>query len=194
MNHHHVHVVVDVGGKASEKVESGIKVAKAVSASEAFRKYDWLRNVPVKNASGNFRGMIVSKKWATVFHFSEKILKPVEKITLVASLAENIVRAHHQIDSIIASRDGWDAKAARLSTEVSSIALRTVGGVIPAGAHMLATSLRGYCQIGGLAGLQEALAADQTLREIDAFITTSFEKVTDGENIRIFINNHLVIR
>jgi hypothetical protein len=194
MNHHHVHVVVDLGGKAAEKVESGIKVARAVSASEAFRKYDWLKSVPMRNASGNFRGMIVSKKWATVFHFSEKVLKPLEKITLLASLAENIARAYHPMDSIIGSRDGWDIKAARLSTEVSSIALRTVGGVIPAGAHMLATSLRGYCQIARLAGSQGALAVDQTLRDIDAFITTSFDKVTDGKNIQIFINNYLVIR
>jgi hypothetical protein len=194
VHHHGVHGVVDIGHSISEKIETGAKIAKAVSASEAFRKYDWLRNVPVRNASGDFRGMVVSKRWATIFNFAENALKPIEKIVLLATLAENIVKAHHEIDSILASKDDSNTKAARLSTQVSSIAIRTVGGIVPAGAHVLATSLSGYCQIAGLTGLQEATRVDQKLRSLDAFITSFFDKVTDGENINIFINNHLVIR
>ena len=194
MNHDAVHAVVEIARMISEKVEAGAKIAKAVSASEAFRKYKWLRNVPKRNVSRNFRGMVVNKRWAVVFHFAEDALKPIERIALLAALAENIVKAHDQIDSILDSKDGWDIKAARLSTQVSSIAIRTVGGVVPAGAHVLATSLSGYCQIAGLTGLQGAAKVDLKLKSLDAFVTSSFEKVTDGENISIFINNHLVIR
>lgn len=193
MHHHGVHAVVDIGNRISEKVETVAKIAKAVSASEAFRKYDWLRNAPVRNASGNFRGMVVSKRWATVFNFAEDALQPIEKIALLAALAGNIVNAHHRIDSILASKDGWDTKAARLSTQVSSIAIRTVGGILPASAHVLTIALSGYCQIAGLAGSQQAAAMDQKLKAFDAFVTSSFNQVTDGENISIFINNHLVI-
>jgi hypothetical protein len=194
MSHHGVHAIVEVGHKTVETVESGAKVARAISASEAFRKYDWLRNAPVRNSAGNFRGMVVNRKWATVFHFAEGALKPIEKIALLAALAENLAKAHHHIDVILKSKDGWDTKAARLSTEVSSIAIRTVGGIIPSGAHALAMSIGGYCQIAGLAGSQGALKMDARLKSLDASITSSFNKVTDGENISIFINSHLVIR
>jgi hypothetical protein len=81
--------VVDIGHRISEEVETGARVARAVSASEAFRKYNWLRNVPLRNASGNFRGMVVGKRWATVFNFAEDALKPIEIIALLAGLAEN---------------------------------------------------------------------------------------------------------
>src|SRR5690349_1209301 len=71
MKHDSVHAVVEVGHNVAKKTEGGLKVVKAVAASEAFRRYNWLKNAPVKNISGNMRGMVVNKRWATVFHFAE---------------------------------------------------------------------------------------------------------------------------
>jgi hypothetical protein len=194
VNHHGFHVAVEITSKYSEKSEGGLKVARAIAASEAFRKYNWLKNAPVPNLSGNFRGMVVNKRWASVFHLAEDALKPIEKVALLAALAENIVKTHHQIDAILKSKDGWDTKAARLSTQISSIAIRTVGGAIPAGAHILAISASGYCQIAGLAGSQGAMRLNQRLTSLDAWVSASFDKVTDGENMSVLINNYLVIR
>jgi hypothetical protein len=194
VNHHSIHAAVEIGNNYAEKTERGFKIARAIAASEAFRKYNWIKNVPVRNLSGNLRGMVVSKRWATVFHFAEDVLKPVEKVALLAALAENTAKAHHQIDTILNSTDSWDSKAARLSTQVSSVMIRTVGGAIPAGAHFLATSLEGYCQIAGLAGSQRATNLDQKLKSLDASFSSVFDKVTDGNNMNIFINKYLVIR
>jgi hypothetical protein len=194
VNHSEIHAAVEIGNHYAEKTEGGLKVARAIAASEAFRKYSWIKNAPIRNVSGNLRGMVVSKRWAIVFHFAEDALKPVEKVALVAALAENIAKAHHETEAILNSKESWDLKAARLSTQVSSVMIRTVGGAIPAGAHMLATSLGGYCQIAGLAGSQRALNLGQKLQSLDASFSSMFEKVTDGENINIVINKYLVIK
>ena len=193
MEHHDVHAAVEIVAKHLEETAGSLKVAKAIAASEAFRKYKWIKGVPVRNVSGNLRGMVVSKRWATIFHFAEDALKPVEKVALLAALAENMAKAHNQSDAILHSHDSWDSKAARLSTLVSSVMIRTVGGAIPAGAHLLATSLEGYCRIAGLAGSQQALNLDQTLKSLDASFSSNFEKWTDGHNMNIWINAHLVI-
>jgi hypothetical protein len=194
LNHHSVHAAIEVAHKYGKGAEGGLKTVRAIAASEAFRKYNWLKNAPVRNVSGNFRGMVISKDWANLYHITEDVLKPAEKVMLLAALAENVVKARHQIDAILESRDPWELKAARLSTQVSSIALRTASGAIPAGAHIIAMSLGGYCQIAGLAGLRSAPKLDQKLKEYDAWVSSWYQKVTDGENISIFISHHLVIR
>ena len=194
MNHHSVHAAVELADTYAGKAEGGLKAARAIAASEAFRKYDWLRNVPVRNLSGNLRGIVVNKRWAVVFHFAEDGLKSVEKVTLLAALAENMAKAYHQTDAILESKDSWDMKAAKLSTQVSSVAIRTAAGAIPAGTHLLATSIGGYCQLAGLVGWQGAVRLDQKLKSLDASLTSSFEKVTDGDRMYAFINNHLVFR
>lgn len=194
MNHHDIHAVVEVSSKYLDKFEGSLKAARAISASEAFRKYNWIKNVPVRNVSGNLRGMVVSNRWASVFHFTEDVLKPVEKIAVIAALAENIAKSHHQVDTILKSSEPWDIKAARLSTQVSSVMIRTVAGVIPAGAHVLAMSLGGYCQIAELARSPRAANLDQKLKSLDVSFSSWFDKVTDGNNIYIFINKHLVFK
>lgn len=96
MNHHDIHAVVEVSSKYLDRFDNSLKAARAISASEAFRKYNWIKNVPVRNVSGNLRGMVVSNRWAAVFHFTEDVLKPVEKLAVIAALAENIAKSHHQ--------------------------------------------------------------------------------------------------
>ena len=194
MNGHSIHAALEIGHKTGEKGAGALKVTKAIAASEAFRKYDWLKNAPARNVSGNLRGMVVSKQWATVFHFAEDALKPLEKLLLLAALAENLAKAHHEVDWILKSKDDWDTKAARLSLQVSSVMLRTVGGAVPAGAHVLATALEGYCRIAALAGSTRAQGVDGKLQGLDAQIRSGFEKVTDGENMNLLIHKYLVIR
>ena len=194
MDGHNVHVALEIGHKTGDTGAGVLKVTRAIAASEAFRKYDWLKNAPVRNVSGNLRGMVVSKQWAAVFHFAEDVLKPLEKLLLLAALAENLAKSHHEVDRILKSNDNWDTKAARLSLQVSSVMIRTVGGVVPAGAHVLATALEGYCRIAALAGSTRAQHVDWKLQGLDAKIHSVFEKVTDGDNMNVVIHKYLVIR
>jgi len=52
MKHHQAHVaveVVDHTGKAAEKIEdakTAARMARAISGTHAFHKYDWLKGVP----------------------------------------------------------------------------------------------------------------------------------------------------
>jgi hypothetical protein len=193
MNHKHIHAAVEIADRYAEKGEGSLKTVRAIAASEAFRRYDWIADAPVRNLSGNFRGIVISKRWATVFHFTENALKPVERIALVAALADNLFKARQQTAAILGSADSWDTKAARLSTQVSSVMLRTAGGVIPASADLLAMILGGYCQIAGLVGVQRAVDLDQKLKTMAVSFTSKFEKITDGDNIYLFINKYLVI-
>jgi hypothetical protein len=194
MNHHGAHATVEIVGKTMDGADNAVKVARAIAASEAFRKYDWVRNAPVRNLAGNFRGMVLSSRWAAAYHFAESGLEVVEKVAVVAAIAVNIANASEEIEGILRSKDSWDTKAARLSTQVSSISTRTLLGVIPAGTSMLAVSLGGYCQLADLAGLHKAAQWNEKLKSMAATVTTTFDKVTDGNTMYTFINNHLVIK
>jgi hypothetical protein len=194
MDRKSVHAVIEIINQLGEKAEGGLKTARAIAASEAFRKYNWIKNAPVHNVSGNLRGMVISKRWAVVFDFAESSLKVVEKVAILAALAQNIAAAHHNFDTVIQSSDRWDSKAARISTQVSSVMIRTVAGSIPAGAELLSTSISGYCQMAELAGVSGANTLDRNLRGLNARFKSQFDKVTDGDNVNLFIQKHLVIR
>jgi len=61
MNSHRTHAAVEIVdhiGKGAEKVgtaKDSVRVARAISGSEAFRKYEWLKAAPVNNVVGTFR-------------------------------------------------------------------------------------------------------------------------------------------
>lgn len=191
---HAVIDLVDRADRGGNYVSSGSNALRAISASEAFRKYNWLSKLPVTNASGNFRGMVVSARWRTVYQVTSDVGDVLDKVTLFVGLATNIVQSAPQIEAIAGSNDSWEIKGAKISTQVSSIALRTVGGGIPFGVHLFALSLEGYCRIAGLITGPSWGAPNQALRKlqmVDGFVQTKFNAVTDGNNIYTFVNTHL---
>jgi hypothetical protein len=189
----HPHAVVEIlqtTDKSLSTADSSLGVLKAISASEAFLKYNWLMDAPVLNAAGDFRGMVVSADWRTVFQISSKAGEVVGNLAVVAALAVNIVEAKQQIESILNSNDSWDVKGAKLSTQVASISIRTVGGVAPAGVGILTSTLQGYCQLGGIAsgGRFNPQACVSNLAAANTYVNTTFNKITDGNNIYGFLN------
>ena len=118
----------------------------------------------------------------------------VGNIALLAALAGNIVEARRQITTILNSNASADIKAAQLSTQISSVAIRTLAGIVPSGTHILATSLEGYCQLGGLmtgGNFRQPQQCVDKLRSFDAFVTTQYNKVTDGGSIYTFIETRV---
>jgi hypothetical protein len=191
---HKIEAIVEISDAVSGWTDRGFKTAKAIAASEAFRKYSWIKKLPIMNSEGNFRGMVVSSRWATTFHFTEGVLKPLEKVAVFAALAANLVRAADETDRILASSDSWGLKGSRLSTQVTSVCVRTAFGAIPAGAHVLAISLGGYLQLADLAGLHQANPWNKAVRSLDAYASTTFDTVTDGNNIYLKVNKYLAMR
>ena len=177
--------------------DNGNTALKAIAASEAFRKYDWLTSMPITNDAGDFRGMVISGRWGAVFNFSSEVGDVVGNIAILASFATNLVQASSQIDTIWHSNDTWETKGARISTQVSSAAIRTLGGVIPGGTHLLALSLQGYCGMADLATQQSLMAPKQCIQKLqsmDTWVRSTFDKVTDGYNIHLWIQTHLAAR
>jgi hypothetical protein len=178
-------------------IDSGGKVLKAISASEAFRSYNWIKNVPTTNAAGNFRGMVISARWKTVFDFTSDVGETIGNIATLAGFAASLAEASSQIESILKSNNDWATKGAMISTQVSSAAVRTVGGIMPGGTHVLALSLQGYCGMADLATRQSLTGPKQCvqkLQSMDAWVRSTFNTVTDGNNIYLWINTHCVAR
>ena len=142
--------IVHATDKTAGAIDSGTGLLRVISVGHAFREYDWLYK-PALNSAGNFRGMVISKNWRTVFQVTSDYKETLGNIALIAALAGNIVEARSQISTILSGKDSADIKAARMSSQISAIAIRTLTGVVPAGTHILATSLQGYCQMAGLA-------------------------------------------
>jgi hypothetical protein len=194
MSSHKVHAAVEIFEKGAGGAESVFKGARAVAASEAFRKFNWVENIPIRNSAGNFRGMVVNSRWATIFHYAEDALKPIEKVATLATLALNIVKAKDDWEKILSSKDNGATKGARLSTLVSSVCLRTLTSPVPAGAHVLAFSLGGYLQLADLAGLHHATQWNRNVQAGVRWLDGKVDAVTDGGNIYWVINRYLVIR
>jgi len=189
--------ILDASLDAADKVDNVNKVFRVIAGSEAFRRYDWLRNVPATNVAGNFRGMVVNAKWKTAFQFSNKIgegLDAAGNALVLASLAVNLYKAKDRIAQILSSNTSDTDKAARLSAYTSSLILATLGGAVPAGAHLLAMSLEGYLMLAQLStgGRLDTAGAVNKLRSLDANVGHAYNTVADGDQLFNFIDTYLV--
>jgi len=184
-----VHQTNDVVGGVDNLVTS----VKVISAAEAFRSYNWLAGTPVLNSVGTLTGRVVSARWNTVFQVSSKVGKYTSDAALIASLAVNIAQSSSRIDAIMNSNDSWDVKGAKLSTQVSSICIKTLTGVVPAGADLVTAVLTRSFQLTG-AIINDPRGSQQVIggvKKVDAVVNTVYNKVTDGDSIYSFLNVYI---
>ncbi len=169
----------------SDGVDKVLHSVQAISAAQAFRKYNWLKNVPAYNKSGNLRGMVVSGRWKSVFTVIGPYAEAAGNIAFVASFAANATEQFDEMEAVWKSKDTWENKGAKLSLHVSSIAARTLGGVVKGGAHILSLSLQGYCGIAAIAMGKSGSdnKGVKALKAGDAWISTTVDKVTDANNM-----------
>jgi hypothetical protein len=136
----------------------------------------------------------VSARWRTVFNVSSKVGSVAGNIATFATLASNIYQARGRIEAIINSKDPPAVKQSKLSLEVSSLCFRTAGSPLTGGAHVLAMSIQGYLMLAGaVIGPQHVQGAINTVNSLDTKFNTSFNAVTDPDNMYTFINLHLVL-
>ena len=99
----------------------------------------------------------------------------------------------------------------RARTRILLLATGTVGGMalggcapraapsattlpLVGGAHVLAMSIQGYLMLAGaVIGPQHVQGAINTVHSLDTKFNTSFNAVTDPDNMYTFINLHLVL-
>jgi hypothetical protein len=114
-----VKAVVEVG-------EDATKTVRIISGKEAFTKYNWLRDIPSKNVSGNFRGMVIDSRWRMVYDVSSTVEEGLGKLAILISLAEEIQRSEGSINRILNTQDTMDIKASKISLQVSGICTRVL--------------------------------------------------------------------
>jgi hypothetical protein len=193
MDHTQVHAVVelvDKGGKVVDTVDRDVKMAKLIAASQAFRKYSWLRNAPIQNASDNLRGMVVNAKARMVYDFTVKYGTKIEKFNTFVTIAVALSDSSEQIYKILRSRDSWLTKTAQLGTQATAVAMNVLTGIVtvPAHAVLSSMSMEGYCEIPDILRGQPLGTCGQTLKAIDASVESTAKQVRDGNNIYIFVN------
>jgi len=190
--------VVEVVGAvddASSNVDHSVTALKVISGSEAFRKYNWLRDAPILNSAGDLRGMVVSANWRAAFQMTNQIGDAASKIGWFASFVRNLVRASSEVQAILKSQDSWNIKGARLSAQVTSISLRMLGAEPMFWADTLTLSLQGYCRLAGVASSRFPTGACVGgLSRADTYIQSTFDKVTDGDNIYMLISTNVAPR
>lgn len=192
MNHTHVHAVVEIvdkTGKATGAASTGVNVvAKAIAASHAFRKYDWLKNAPIKNTSDNLRGMVVNANARIVYDFAVKYGSKIERFNTFATVATALIDSAEETLDILQSKDSSDIKVAKLGTQATAVAMNVLTGVVTGPAQILLLSMQGYCNIVDIARGERIGTCGRTLKAIDAVIESSAKQVSDGKNIYTFVN------
>lgn len=196
----HPHAVIEIledGLSATGSITSINKVFRIISGSEAFRTYNWLKNVPATNVAGDFRGMVVNARWRGAYQISNKLADNLEaagNYIILASLALNLYKNKEAIARILSTKDPSATKAAKLSALTSSMILATIAGVVPAGAHLLALSLEGYLRLASLASGQKFNSSDaiKKLAKVDASVRHAYKVVSDGDELYYFLTTHFV--
>lgn len=186
--------IVDKGVDATDNIN---KVVRIIAGSEAYRRYNWLKAVPATNAAGNFRGMVISARWKTAFQFSNKLAGRLEvagNYLLFASLAVGVYNNSKKIDQIWHSNASDGEKAAQLSAMTSALILGALGGVVPAGTHLLMMSLQGYLlTAGGLSGGRiNTSGVIKQLQAADFAVQHAYDKISNGDQLYNLINTYLV--
>jgi hypothetical protein len=115
-----------------EIIDDSAHLVQMISAAEAFRRFSWLKDAPVLNASGNYRGMVISAQWKSVYVYSSSVQdlasKAGDALTLL-SIADELIKSRQQITAIVNGSDSQTIKAAKLSSQVSGIALRVLAHI-----------------------------------------------------------------
>jgi hypothetical protein len=193
MDHTQIHAAVEIAddaGKTFETADNARKVAKVISASHAFRKYDWLHGIPVMNTSGNLRGMVLSAKWRGAFELTVKYGKELEHyhvgtlITVAVALADSF----EQIDRIWRSPESGDIKAAKLASQATAIATNCLTGVVTPPVHAVLQSLQGYCYMTDVAKGNLLGTCGESLKKLDLAIESFGKQVSNGDEIYVYVN------
>ncbi|HEX3885019.1 MAG TPA: hypothetical protein VHW66_20360 [Stellaceae bacterium] len=192
-----VAVVADHVASAVDSGQTALKGVQFFSGSEAFRRYNWLRQIPTYNVAGDLRGVVINANARVIYNFSTNALNKLDKFggaLLLASVAIDLAKQTGEIKAIAASNAPWEVKASKFSLIGSMTILRALTGIVPAGAHLIALSLEGYAGLADQATghsrtTQNALSG---LRATDAKVTSFYNRVLNADNAYDFIQTKLV--
>jgi hypothetical protein len=144
---------------------------------------------PALNASGNLRGMILSKRSQVIYHLSSNVAQKFEKYDsalafagIIIEIGKDAEKIHHVIKSNLSTGEKWRQGDLIVSTAI----LRAVTGVVPDAAHLIAKSLEGYCELAGVVSGGRAPAERWVgrLRALDVQIKATHQKLFSPEFVQ----------
>jgi hypothetical protein len=195
MQHGHAHAAIEVAdttARAADGVKDGSKIVKAISLPNAFRKYSWLHLAPEVNKSGNFRGIIISSRWKSIYQVSTKVGTYAEHVGVFAAVGGAVLSSVDEIEEIWKSAAPTGEKAAQLSTQLSSMAFRVITGtlVVPETQAIL-SALSTTCSVLSRLAPKRNERLGVIKQSVDDYkndITTKFLHFTDGNVLYHFID------
>jgi hypothetical protein len=192
--HHHAHFVAHSAESAHSTLEGAKNVAVQIiksSAARAFRSTvksseGFRLPSPVLNSSENLRGMVISKRARVIFNFSTNIAQKFQKYDSALGIAGILLewqKDSHRFQMINQSNVSAFEKYRLYTLTTSAGVLRSVTGVVPTAAHLIAKSLEGYCEIASIAsaGRFNAKKWEGRLKAADVKISTSHAEIFSPE-------------
>ncbi|WP_310498773.1 hypothetical protein [Sandarakinorhabdus sp.] len=170
---------------------AGLKAAATGSSmyfgSQAFRKFDLLRQLPIKNVSGNLRGIVASKDMRVIYGYSVDAktgLKYVGEALIVASIGIEMVQ---QYEKIFDANGNVNLQRAILMPSLAI--LKAVGGVVPAAASVASWAAIQGCRLSNC-----GTETIQNIKDMNTVIQTSYDTIFDTDAVVTYINTNLVIQ
>jgi hypothetical protein len=184
-----------VAGNASYAING----FRAITGLQSFRSYDWMTDTAATNVAGDFRGMVVSARWASAYNVISPVAEFVGNVATVASLAANIMDMAPQFEQVYRSKESGVAKAQRYSLLTSIVAQKTLAGMITGGVHLIYLPLIIGCgaiaKSGGNSEITSAAnVCSQVVGNADALVQSSVKYLTDPANQQWVIQNLVTIR
>lgn len=172
---------------------------RAITGLHAFRSYDWMTDAAVFNSVGNFRGMVVSARWASAYNVFSSAANMIGNVATVASIASNVIDLAPQFEQIYVSKDSAVVKAQKYSLLTSIVAQKTLAGIITSGVHLIYLPIIAGCGAaakasGGGAVTSAANVCSAVVQNADALVRTSAKYLTDPANQQKVLMNLVTIR
>ena len=174
---------IEIVHDSAEKTEKGFNTVKLITATQAFRKYDWLRKIPVKNFKGNLRGMVISGKWRTVYEVTSDMKEIAGNIVLLTAFAGSLLEERRRIEKIWNSQDDGFLKGLQFAAIAGTAAERALSGAVTGITSLLFLSLQGYGMMGEFSPKTASYsqACVKYLRDADASVKSWVQTWTDTE-------------
>lgn len=160
---------------------------RAFVGAQAFRGYEWMTDTRAANSVGNFRGMVVSARWATAYQVIGDAADVIGKFAIVASIAANAVDAAPQFEAVYRSKANPLMKLARYRSLANMVAEKTLLGTVTGGVHLIYASLIAVNNFIAKtnSGTPVATIADistQVLKNADQLVQKTVTYITDPAN------------
>jgi hypothetical protein len=208
--HHNFHHFVAEIVEGAHKIADGAKTTSVqITKSAALRAFRYTTKsqtefhlpLPRMNSVGNLRGMVISKRARTIFSLSSNIAEKFQKYDSALGIAGMIIEIDKEWSRIrmihSSALPSWE-KRRQILLIGSTAVLRSVTGVVPTGAHLIAKSLEGYCEIGKLVGVKATSKWEGQLKAADVLVHTRHSEIfspefmqTAGDGVANYVETHV---